>query len=371
MESTKNSDIRANNRKRIVNALFRQGQMTKQELAQRLNISLPTANLLLKELADKGLVTNGKVMDSTGGRKPVCIMPVYDAKFSIGAEVSSHGLRIILLDLGSNIIAREYFPYNLENTPEYWKKVNAAVMAFAAKHMQRPDMLLDMGITLEAPMQDGRIIPKKTMTETDQVDLDMAASCFDVPVKFRNSIKMEATAQTWALDRWENFVFVSLGAHVNGAIVYNGAVLEFSNINGEFGSIIIGKNQPYGKIEDYYTTGALCQRAGVDHIQAFFERIDQGDEGCAALWKTYLEGLAVFFHNLYCIFGWKIVAGGRMSPYLEPYKDALNQRLRDMDDYCQTTDTYLEISSLGEYGAAVGAAMLPVDEFLEFGYDRL
>ncbi len=371
MESTKNSDIRANNRKRIVNALFRQGQMTKQELAQRLNISLPTANLLLKELADKGLVTNGKVMDSTGGRKPVCIMPVYDAKFSIGAEVSSQGLRIILLDLGSNVIAREYFPYNMENTEAYWKKVNAVIMEFARRHMNRPDMLLDIGITLEVPMQDGRIIQKKEMDEKDRIDLDMAASCFELPVKFRNSIKMEATAQTWAQDRWENFVFVSLGGHVSGAIVYNGAVLEFSNINGEFGSIIINKERPYEKIEDYYTTRALCERAGVDHIQEFFDRIERGDGGCTDLWKDYLDGLSVFLHNLYCIFGWKIVVGGRISPFLEPYRDMLNQQLREMDAYRQNTEGYLEISRLGEYGAAVGAAMLPVDEFLEFGYDNL
>ena len=84
MESTKNSDVRANNRKRVVNTLFREGPMTKQELALRLDISLPTVTLLLKEITEKGLVTKGEVLSSTGGRKPVCITPVEILHQSLG-----------------------------------------------------------------------------------------------------------------------------------------------------------------------------------------------------------------------------------------------------------------------------------------------
>lgn len=367
-DSTKNSDVRANNRKRIVNALFRQGQMTKQELSLKLNISLPTVTSLLKELTEKGLVTHGKILNSTGGRKPVCITPIYNVKYSIGAQVSAKGIHIIMLDLGSNIVAREFHSCIMSTTQAYWKTVNDIIMDFARRNLKHLELLLDIGITLEFPMQDGRIILKEDMP---YMDLGLAASCFERPVKFRNSTKMEAIAQTWAEERWENFVFVSLSDHFDGAMVYNGEVLEFSNINGAFGDMLIHKDGTLGRMTDYFTVPALCRKAQVVEIGAFFDGIAQSNATYKALWEEYMDGLCIFLHNIHCIFGWKIVVGGTLSAYMDAFRDNLNVRLAQMNDLLGDMDTYLEISRLGEYGAAVGAAMLPVDEFLEFGYDEI
>ena len=92
MEGTTNSDIRLNNRKRLVSLLFRHGPMTKQELAASLHISLPTVSTILKELAEQMLVTESGSMNSTGGRKATSYAPILDAKYSLGADASEQGL---------------------------------------------------------------------------------------------------------------------------------------------------------------------------------------------------------------------------------------------------------------------------------------
>lgn len=373
MESTTNKDVRANNRKRLLNLLFRQGQMTKQELAVKLNISLPTVTTILKELAEKGLVITGQAMDSTGGRKALCYMPVVDAKYSLGVEASEEGIRVVCLNLGGHIMAKEYFTLKRENTEAYWKTVNKILEEFSRRYVEQQEKLLDVGITLEVSMQDGRIVPKKGQKDQEILDLDLAAACFPMRVKFRNSTKMAAMAQVWVLEKRSSFVFVKLGRHVRGALVHQGMVVEFANINGEFGNILVNAKDKGGRrrLKECLSAENLCRSAQTAGMEGFFRKIEDGDEEAKALWENYLDELGIFLYNLHCIFGWEIVVGGLMSPYIEQYKEALARRIRAEGCFAREEIISVTTSELGENGAAVGAALLPIDEFMEAGYDEL
>ena len=56
VKGTNNLDVRVNNRKNIVLMLYRNGMMTKQDIANTLELSLPTVSVILKELTEAGLV---------------------------------------------------------------------------------------------------------------------------------------------------------------------------------------------------------------------------------------------------------------------------------------------------------------------------
>lgn len=369
METIKNSDVRVSNRKRVVNTLFREGTMTKQELALKLDISLATVTFLLKELSQKGLITKGEVLSSTGGRKPIRIAPVYNAKYAIGAEVSMHELRIVLVDLGANVIVSEDYPLGLRNTGEYWEKLNAILMDFINRNIKDREKLLDIGITLQLPMHNGEIILKEDIKE--QCNIDEASEYFELPVKFYNSAKVAAIAQVWALNDRENFIFFTLGSYIGGAMIYDSVIIDFSGKNGEFGDIVIAPKDKQQTINDFCTTRVLCERAGVQGLKEFFEQIKNCDKKCCELWEEYLEILSLFLHNLYKVFGWKIVIGGSMSPYLEQYYDIIENRLKELAGYNKDFISYIKVSDLGKFGAAIGAALLPIDTFLDFGYDEL
>ena len=366
IQTTKNSDVRSANRKRVSNLLFRQGQMTKQELALKLNMSLPTVSTILKELSDAGLVTTGKTLDSTGGRKAVCHQPVYEAKYSVGAEASLHGIRLILLDLGVHVAAEEYFPLEQENTRAYWEKVDSMIERFCQTHVDQKEKILDMGITLEIPMRDGQVIAKKGQTADEIMNLDLARSCLHMNVKFRNSTKMAAVAQIWALGSNNNFVFVSLGNHVRGALIHQGNVMDFANTNGEFADIVTHGGSP-GRLDDILSAENLCRKAQVPDLDTFFQWVQEGR--AAHVWEAYLNELSIFLHALRCIFGWDIVLGGSLSPYLEKYRDLLEARMEAYNTFAEQSQSRLLFSRLGGRGAAVGAALLPIDAFMEQGFN--
>lgn len=368
MEVTNNSDVRMNNRKRLVNLLFLQGQMTKQELVARLNISLATVNYLVKELMEQGLLTTGKAMDSTGGRKPVCIMPVYDAKFSIGAEAARDYVRVVILDLGSNIVAKESHAIRQENTIEYWSKVSQIIRDIRERHGILKEQLLDVGITLGMTMQDECMVTRKEQNREAVIDLEIARQGLGMPVHFRNSTKMAAVAHYWHGAEQNHFVFLYLGTKVSGAYVHEGKVLDFAGINGELGCMIQRSDAKELRVDQIFSKDAICKAAKVQKAEEFFEKLKQQEPKCQQIWVYYLEQLGLFLHNLYCMFGWKIVLGGSLSPYLEDSLGQLEEIIQNRYPFEKLPKGILSVSNLQEYGAAAGAAMLPVDKYLEFGY---
>ena len=362
MEGTTNSDIRLNNRKRLVSLLFRHGPMTKQEIAASLHISLPTVSTILKELAEQMLVTESGSMNSTGGRKATSYAPILDAKYSLGADASEQGLRIVLLDLGGNIVATAFHPIQRDNTLAYWSKVSEIIEDFGLQHTEQGKKLLEVGITLEESMKDGQLALRDN--QVAHLDLRTAADCFQRKVTFRNSTKMAAMAQIWALENWNsNFVFLKLGNHVRGALVYQGDVVDFSNINGEFGDMLL-MNGSQDRLAQRFSLQRFCESLGVPEISAAFERIEQEKEQAVAVWNTYLDDVAALLYNLHCIFGWQIIVGGMLSPYIEQHKNDLVQKIQAHSVLEMEDEFPLTISNLGEFGAAVGAALLPIDAFL-------
>lgn len=365
MEPKTNKDVRNNNRKRLVNLLFTKGEMTKQEMVEHLDISLATVNFLVKELIERGLFTTGTAKDSTGGRKPVGICPVYGARYSIGVEAASDELHLVMLDLGGHVTARQSVPKKQENTKEYWQEVGEIIRTFGESTQIPKEKLLDVGITLGLTMQEEELVKRKARDQEFPLDIEAAREGLGIPVRFRNSTKMAALAHCWQGVREGSFVYVYLGQKLSAAFVHEGSVLDFAGINGELGCMLaLGEGGQ--RIDALFSRKTLCRRTQSLNLTEFFGKVRRQDAESCACWKEYLERLGIFLHNLYCMFGWRIVIGGSVSPYLAEELPGLEAQIKEQYPFYGALEHILSVSVLGEYGAAVGAAMLSVDQYLEF-----
>lgn len=365
MEAKTNSDVRVNNRKRLVNLLFVHGEMTKQDIVKKLDMSLGTVNYLVKELMENELLTMGAALASTGGRKPICIKPVYTARYSIGVEATSDVIRMVALDLGTHIVAQESYDIPQENTASYWAQVGELVEAFRERNNISREVLLDVGVTLGITMQDEKPVERKKQSQEFQFDIEMAKESIGIPVHFRNSTKMAAIAQYWHCGTADDFLYIYLGAKISSAIVFKSEVMDFSGINGEMGCMLTQGQSDSVRLDSLFSRKTLCKNAGCKDLTEFFKKIEVGDLECASIWEKYLTELAIFSHNMYCLFGWRIVFGGSISPYITPYLAVIEEKIRELYAFEELPDKILTVSYLGEYGSAVGAAMLPIDKFLE------
>lgn len=365
MKAATNIEVRQNNRRRLLKLLFTDGEMVKQDISTRLEMSLSTVNYLVKELMEKQFLTTGTLLESTGGRKPVCIKPIYDARFSIGVEAASDVIRITALDLGANIIARKSYPLPQESSAAYWNTVGALIREFGDSYNIPRERLLDVGITIGITMQEEHLVPRKKQSQEFVFDARLARENIGMPVHFRHSTKMAAVAQCRQSGLHKNFVYIYLGTKISGAIIFDEKVIDFSGINGEFGCMLTLNTPDTVRVDSIFSRRTLCQRAGCKNLEELAKKIKEGDPQCLSVWNIYLDELAKLIHNLYCIFGWDIVLGGSVSPYIVDELPLLEEKVRAYYPFEEFPKEIIRVSPLGEYGSAAGAALLSINRFFD------
>ena len=85
---------------------------SKQMLAAKCGISMPTLYQNLNELMEEGLVQYSGEEKSTGGRRAQGLDIIPDARLSVGISVSEHRLRFVLTDLRLCELAYRTTPFD-------------------------------------------------------------------------------------------------------------------------------------------------------------------------------------------------------------------------------------------------------------------
>jgi len=104
--------IKEINRVKIIKLIKEREAITKQKIARELNLSIPTVTSNIKELLQEGLVEEAGVAKSTGGRKPVVVKFLKNARYSFGVNITTDKVEIVLVNLNVEIIVKEVFKYD-------------------------------------------------------------------------------------------------------------------------------------------------------------------------------------------------------------------------------------------------------------------
>ena len=142
-------EVRKQNRNRVYRHLITLWEpVTKQELAFRLSMSLPTLSQNLNELAEMGLIDRSATTDSTGGRRPRLIAPLPNARFALGAELTGGDLRLVAVNLRQETVAYQKIILPFSNTAEYGARLAELIEVFLDENHLDRDKLLGVGLTL-------------------------------------------------------------------------------------------------------------------------------------------------------------------------------------------------------------------------------
>jgi predicted NBD/HSP70 family sugar kinase len=370
-KGTNNLQVRNTNKKRIINLLYHKNGMTKQDIAQTLGLSLPTVSQILKELFEHGLAKEGGTLASSGGRKPVINTLIYDAKLSVGVEITQNHIRLVLIDLAGNVLYHRRLREHFTNSEEYFKRTGKLIEQFLSENYVDKNKLLGVGIAVPGIVQKQKGILEFIPTlGVKNLPIKFLTQHIPYHVEVDNEANLAGFAEIWRMEHLSDAVFLSLNKGVGGAIMVNDKVYNGFNCRaGEFGHMTIvkdGKECTCGKkgcFEAYCSTKVLTNGEFVD-VDDFFAAMDKGNEQCAQRWETYLDYLAVGINNIKMIFDTDIIIGGDVDQYIEKYIDRLMEKLYDRNSFGDRTN-YIHISQYGGMASAVGAALLLVDDFLD------
>lgn len=357
--------VRENNQERILGLLRRSGSMTKQEIGSALQLSMPTTLQNVNELLEKGVLEEGGVTESTGGRRAKKIQLNRKAGYCVGVDIGTSSVSFAAVDLTGKLTAEKTLPLAFRDELEVYDEIGDELDQFLKKNRIK-SRLLGAGISFPGiiDMQADRIL-QSHIFGLEYVSLECFRNLTECPVIVENDANCMSYAELASGRR--DYVFISLNRTVGGALMQNGQLMKGEGFRaGEVGHMIL---VPGGKVcycgkkgcgDAYLSSDVL--REGYPSLEAFFEALEAKEPEALGTWERYLDDLAVLATNLRMVLDMPIVIGGEVGSSMVPYMEMLRRKAEAYDRFAKGVD-YLFPCQQKELSGAVGAGLLALEEF--------
>ncbi|MBU9745305.1 ROK family transcriptional regulator [Lachnospiraceae bacterium ASD3451] len=364
-------EIKKQNRNHILKYILRSKTTSRQDIAAALGLSMPTILQNVKELQELGVVEESGRFESTGGRKANVITSISNAALSIGVEITKNHVRIVLIDLSENILFHKRFVLPYRNTNEYYSQLALMIQAFIGEHPIDTRKIAGVGISIPGIMtEDATVIADSHVLNIRNVSCKTISSLLPWKAYFVNDANAAALAELRNLPQNSTMVYLSLSNSVGGAIFINGDIYRGINQrSGEFGHMrIVHNGRPcycgqLGCADAYCSALVLAPKE--EKLEAFFDRLREGEEEKKAVWNEYMDHLAELIINIRMSFDCDIILGGYVGCYMEPWLQELQSKVAALDPFEQPGDVFLSASRFKQESSALGAAMIPMEEYMD------
>lgn len=367
-----NVNVRIENRKKLIRLLYLQDGLTKQEIAQRLCLSLPTVNGLVQELEQENIIYFKRGLHSSGGRIPALVCFNENVCVVIGVEITETGSRIVLMNMACNILAECYMesPFSIER--DYWVEMYGKVQKLVSDKGFPKDKLLGVGISISGPVnsQEKRVESVRNFPiEIRDFNYTYLEEIFECPFVFCNDANAAGFAEVWLKTDVSDAVYLSVSKGVGGSLIRSDGIALGDNCNaGEIGHMVVRMNGRAcqcgrkGCFETYVSTRVLLKEAETRDLKDFFEK-KETDVHLQEVWEEYLNDLALGISNLSVILDMPIILGGEITPYIEKDFSKLIGKIAAIVPF-ERSEPVCTLSRFDKDGAVIGSALLIITEYL-------
>lgn len=353
--------MRLENRNRVFHKIRKAGSISRPEISRQLKLSLPTVTQNLTELLEQGLICESGSIGNTGGRKAKAYSVNGRSRIAIGMDITQEEVSVVVADLTGEMIEQDKKTVYYERNDAYFHVLGDFVAEIEAKYPK--SVILGVGIAVQC------IVSHDHQTALYCKSMDMhglTAAELGRYINYPCWIYNDANAAGYAeLFKWHdtyNMFYISLSDNIGGAVLVNGTLYHGDTPkSGEIGHITLrpdGKTCYCGQkgcFDAYCSAAVLRQETGM-HLQEFFEKLAAGDAGCAAYWETYLHHLALAVHVVRMLFDCRIVLGGYIGTYIEPYLERLREQVVALNPFEHSAD-YLAACRVKQEALAFGSAL--------------
>lgn len=398
MKNNGQIEVKKNNKSKVFRYIYHTDGITRQMIADRIGISLPTVNSNLMELMDEGLIKYYDCAESTGGRKPQNIVADSDYAFVVSVNIKMDFVFIKLIDFKGEIRDEvkidinfadsvEYDDVLVKNVKEIVEKNKADITKILGTAISIPGVFERSGdIVIEAPTLSIKNYSVKRLTELMSykpvvIDNDAKAGAY-TEIWHRKRRRLKKAPEEGKPDYLLNSVMPYGGIQIHGLRSYllldkgiGGAIIQGdacykgrNNRAGEFGHMQLvhdGKLCGCGRkgcVEAYISTDRLSKDFNME-LKDFFEAVKKGNQKYIDALNQYLQYLVQTIVMIYTIFDSPITVGGQICEYLVDYRNEINKMIGHMDGF-KTTDVVMRMSYDKKVYAIDGIALKILDDFI-------
>ena len=384
LETLSQDQIKEMNRANIIKIIKQYGEITKQDIAAALKLSIPTVTANTNQLVEEGLVEEAGVGDSTGGRKPMIFKFVENAQYSIGVNITPNRITLLLCNLNNSILDETAFPYEEEYSFEdMLAHLHREINLLLSRNQIHKEKVSGVGIALPGLVDEDRLV----LEYAPNIGVrDFDFKTFQEQLQLKLFIENEANVAAYAeiemgkLGDMRNVVYLSITEGIGAGIIIDRYIYKSVNKKaGEFGHMrVSNEDSPcncgrMGCWEIFASKKALLRY--FNHYtgsntssleQVFCEESFNTPETQAAL-EEYIRHLFVGIENIILALSPEfVVLGGELGKYGKQMLKMINPTNHMKSRIIEYEGAKIVFSHLQDKGAVIGAALLPFDGLFNY-----
>ena len=375
-ESPRPNLLRELSEQAILETIFREGPITRPEIAERTNISKPTVSAVVERLVQSQLVQTAGERPGRRGRTPLAFTVNSAAGFVVGIDIGSTALRVAAVDIYGSSLKELELETSRGGPRAVEEQITGAVRQIDRELGGRHGDLLAMGVSTPGVVDpETRRVTSLAWHVSATGEFDSLAtleSRFNVPVLVDNDVNMAAVGEKWRglAGGVSTFVVISIGAGVGMGIVIQDELFRgFHGAAGEIGYLPLARDpfdahhRKLGGLEDEIgAEGVLTafRDAGgtAESAREVFEAARGGDTAATQVIENAAQRIGLAIATVCAVIDPELVVlGGRIggASDLLPAVRATVGRLLPLP-------TRIETSILAERAALEGALAMGLRE---------
>ncbi len=276
----------------VLETIFRQGPITRPEIAAATSLSKPTVSAAVSRLEQEGLVRAAGRRAGQRGRNPVAYIVSSRAGFVVGGDIGGSNVRVAAADLFGESICDLKRPTAKNGSRAVGAQILEMVLEVInqASAIHGPPLALGISAPGIVDQTSGRVtsLAYNVAPEGGFDPLEVIRDRFELPVLVENNVNLAAVGEQWfGLARGvSTMVFIAIGAGIGMGIIIDGELVR--GAHGAAGEIaylpLVGdpfnpRHRVHGGLED--EIGA----AGI--VAAFNERRARDDPELASVHDVF------------------------------------------------------------------------------------
>ena len=374
------SKIKETNRKKIIALLLEKNEITKLDISRKLDISITTVSTNITELKNEGIVEDVRSVESTGGRKAIAIKLNENCRYSIGVALTPSHIKISLVNLKKNIFENIRIRHENDGIEKIVTIVSENIEIIMNKYEISSENLLGIGISLQGTVDFKTGIVKYCyLLGIKNFNIKEKFEYLNVPVYVDNEANLSAYYEF--LNRkykLKNLLYVSITDGLGLGVIIDGKIYRGdNNSSGELGHMKISMNGKKckcgakGCLEAYTSMNSLIDNYNevslikISDIDEFEEKYIQKDAIAEKVLDKYLSILGFGLSNLIMILDPNtIILGGDINNLLKDKIDVFKKYIYKDNLFTDEDSCTINVANFKE-SYLLGAAMMPIEEFLE------
>ncbi|MBP2340999.1 putative NBD/HSP70 family sugar kinase [Saccharothrix coeruleofusca] len=377
-------DLRTVNRARVLRTLYFDQPRSRQELAGLTGLSQASVSTVVGELIIDGVVVEAGQVESDGGRPRVLLRVNPHHAAVVGVDVGETRVLVEVFDLTLERLAEATFPMSPDRQPA--DEVAARVLEGLHRCLAAigPREVLGVGVGVPGVVEDG-VVHAQTVGWHGVPLARMLREGTDLPLYLDNGANTLGQAEVWfgAGRGASDAVIALIGSGVGAGVIVGGALYRgVSGGAGEWGHTAVALDgRPcrcgalgcleayigaYGVVDRYRATAPGVPEDQEEALRALVSaRTPEAERVLAETARYAGLGIAnlinLFNPSRVVVGGWAgLLLGGRLLADVRA--EAARHALRRPFE-----QTSIVLCELGPESVALGAATLPVAQFLATG----